>query len=355
MGSVFIWAVAWCGISFAHPLDLGLARASIDGGRVTAEMRLHEQMAGSILGLSGDKLTELVLGSRAAELRDPCLGRILSDQGDCPWGNAIAARDGNSIVVKAEASCPASASSLKWKFLIVDHRAAAEGFRVLATVNASGEERVFSAEKGSDTIEFGARALGFFHFLSMGIAHIGAAPSEWHGPEGWHFPDGIDHILFVLAIVLTGGGLMRLAGTITGFTLGHSITLALASFRLVSPPSRLIESLIALSIAIVALEALLGTGGRHRWKVAAFFGLVHGFGFANALTELNLRGWPMVRALVGYNFGVEVGQLVIIACTFPLLALLARSARWGRVTTQTASTGIFLAGSYWFVRRAFGF
>ena len=127
----------------------------------------------------------------------------------------------------------------------------------------------------------------------MGIAHIGATPEEWWGPEGFHLPEGIDHILFLLALILAGGTLGQMVKTATGFTVGHSITLAAGSLGLVAFPQRVVESAIALSIAYVAAETFFIKTPRDRWKMAAAFGLIHGLGFASALGELNLeRYWP---------------------------------------------------------------
>src|SRR5690606_36578708 len=104
----------------------------------------------------------------------------------------------------------------------------------------------------------------------------------------WKLADGIDHILLLLALMLAGGTLLQLVGIATGFTLGHSITLALSGLGLVRPPASVIEPVIALSIALVAAQAFAGRRehDHRRWLIAAGFGLVHGFGFAGALHEL---------------------------------------------------------------------
>src|SRR5262249_12292133 len=134
-------------------------------------------------------------------------------------------------------------------------------------------------------LEADAPEIRFRDFVWTGIEHIGAAPSEWRGPK---LPDGIDHILFVLALLLAGGSLAQLAATASGCTIGHSITLALATLDIVRPPASVIEPLIALTIAITAAEVFRPRPARHRWKIATGFGLIHGFGFAGALRQLDL-------------------------------------------------------------------
>src|SRR5439155_904659 len=110
-------------------------------------------------------------------------------------------------------------------------------------------ERVGSADRDHPSLSFSLQATtpDFFKFVTMGLQHIGATSGEWLSEKGLHFPDGIDHILFVIALILGGGGFINILKTVTGFTIGHSLTLALATLHLVHVPSRLVESSIALS------------------------------------------------------------------------------------------------------------
>ena len=142
-----------------------------------------------------------------------------------------------------------------------------------------------------------------------------------------HILLGIDHLLFVAALMLLVSGWRPLIGTITAFTLAHSITLAGATLGFLSAPSGLIEALIALSIVFVAAEALHRMRGqeslttRRPWLIAFAFGLLHGFGFAGALTEVGLPGEAIPTALLFFNIGVELGQLVFVA----VLLILAKT------------------------------
>lgn len=189
----------------------------------------------------------------------------------------------------------------------------------------------------------------FINFIMMGVEHIGVTPEQWHNK----LPEGIDHILFVLALILLGGGLKSTVKIVSGFTLGHSISLILAGFNLISIPGYVIEPMIALSIVYVSLEALIIKKSSHRWIVATIFGIVHGFGFATALRDLHLTSAKLISALIGFNLGVEFGQVVIILLTLPLLNLLAIRPIAYNYTSKLASVMIAIIGSYWFVIRVF--
>jgi hypothetical protein len=137
------------------------------------------------------------------------------------------------------------------------------------------------------------------------------------------------------------------------FTLAHSITLSLAVLGLVSAPGAVVEPLIALSIIWVAVENMLGQ--RRLWRrftVTFVFGLVHGLGFADALSPLALAGWSLVRALAGFNLGVEFGQAIAIGLVLPVLLAIGRLAR-GVAVHRYASIAVAMAGAYWLVERVY--
>jgi hydrogenase/urease accessory protein HupE len=145
-----------------------------------------------------------------------------------------------------------------------------------------------------------------------------------------HILLGIDHLLFVLALLLITHGGWKLVKTVTAFTVAHSITLALAALGLVHVPQAPVEAVIALSIVFVAAEILRAREGRPGiatrapWVVAFVFGLLHGFGFAGALTEIGLPQGQIPLALLFFNVGVEFGQLLFIAVALSLIVLIRR-------------------------------
>jgi len=148
-----------------------------------------------------------------------------------------------------------------------------------------------------------------------------------------HILGGIDHLLFVLALLILVKGTRRLIATITAFTLAHSLTLAGATLGFVHVPGRPVEAAIALSIVFVASEIIHSREGRagltekFPWIVAFTFGLLHGFGFASALNEVGLPQSAIPVALLFFNVGVEVGQLLFIAAVFTVIALVRLAAR----------------------------
>jgi HupE / UreJ protein len=155
---------------------------------------------------------------------------------------------------------------------------------------------------------------------------------------------GFDHILFIIALILPGGSLISIAAMVTAFTLAHSLTLALSALNIVTPPAAIVEPVIALSIAYVAFEnvALKGAPSR-RWAVSFVFGLVHGFGFAGALAQVGLPTAGLVSALLGFNLGVEAGQLLVVALLLPLILWLQRFP-WEPRLAKLSSSAILAAG-----------
>jgi len=172
---------------------------------------------------------------------------------------------------------------------------------------------------------------------------IAAAPSGWQVAGSYlvlgveHILGGVDHLLFVLALVLLVRGWKRLVGTITAFTVAHSITLAAATLGFVSVPGPPVEACIALSIAFVASEIVRARQGNPGmaehwpWLVAFTFGLLHGFGFAGALREVGLPQTAIPLALAFFNIGVELGQLAFIACVLAVIVLGRKLARRMRI------------------------
>lgn len=166
-----------------------------------------------------------------------------------------------------------------------------------------------------------------------------------------HILGGWDHLLFLLALILRGGGLWSLVKILTAFTVAHSTTLALAGLDIVRLPERLVESVIALSIAYVATENLISKNAlSHRWIVSFLFGLVHGFGFSNVLRELGLPTEGLVWSLLMFNLGVETGQLLVVMLVVPLLLWLRRY-RWEPRAVASLSALVLVVGLAVFAER----
>ncbi len=192
----------------------------------------------------------------------------------------------------------------------------------------------------------------------------------WQGV--WHIWIGFDHILFLLALLLPavllrrrwgrGSGVhgvsrfkdasLSVLAVVTAFTLAHSITLSLAALQIISLPSRLVESAIAASVVFAAANNLVPMV-QGRWLMAFFFGLIHGFGFASVLTELGLPTGALAVSLVGFNLGVELGQLAIVAVFLPLAFVLRHTPFYQRGVLLGGSWAALLVALAWFVERAF--
>ena len=176
-----------------------------------------------------------------------------------------------------------------------------------------------------------------------------------------HILIGPDHILFLIGLLLLGGTLARLAMIVTSFTIGHSITLSLAALDVLSPPARIIEPLIALTIVVVGADNLLvirNAGDKKATDIRAWlaiaFGLIHGFGFAYVLKEFGLPKAALGWSLFAFNLGVEIGQLIIVAFAAGALGFIRRhSESASRRVAIAGSIAVIAAGSYWFVQRVF--
>ena len=184
----------------------------------------------------------------------------------------------------------------------------------------------------------------------------------------WHIWTGFDHILFLLSLLLPAvlvrhhdrwqagasfrASFIDVAKVVTAFTLAHSITLSLAALSIIQLPSRLVESCIALSVVLAALNNIWPLVHGRRWAVAFGFGLIHGFGFASVLADLGLPRDALLLALVGFNVGVELGQLAIISVFLPVAYGLRATKAYRRVIFVGGSAAIALVAGVWLAERA---
>lgn len=221
----------------------------------------------------------------------------------------------------------------------------------------SGTETVVLSPEQSQQILNATPASGWQQFMSY-----------WQ--EGvWHIWIGFDHILFLLALLLPAvlwwenghwrpstalrAVLIDTAAIVTAFTLAHSLTLTLAVLGVVDLPSQLVESTIALTVVLAALNNLFPVVTSRRWLLAFVLGLIHGFGFASVLRDLGLPNNTLALALAGFNLGVETGQLVIVAIVLPLAFALRQSWLYRRLALPVGSALVALIALIWCVERGF--
>jgi hypothetical protein len=145
--------------------------------------------------------------------------------------------------------------------------------------------------------------------------------------------------------------LIDVTKVVTAFTLAHSLTLTLGTLRLVYLPTRIVESAIALTVLLGALNILLPVVRERRWLVAFVFGLVHGLGFASVLVDLGLTGWNLLLALLGFNGGVEIGQLAIVIVVIPLMYAARRTNAYRRFLLPVGAVTVACVAAYWIFMR----
>jgi hypothetical protein len=244
------------------------------------------------------------------------------------------------IVMQMALSCGRSSGTLwirdDWPEVLGAH------FQTVMTVSVVGRtagQFVFLDDRREATMPMNANGdVGWLSFIAMGAEHI---------------LGGLDHLLFLVALLALSRSLWTTVTIVTGFTVAHSITLSLAVLGVVDVPSRIVEPLIAASIVWVALENVLAPAGiGRRWLVAALFGLVHGLGFAGGLLELGMPRDALVRALIGFNVGVEFGQILFVAVVLPAIVWASRPGRLPRLP-QALSIAVAAIGTMWFLERVF--
>jgi hypothetical protein len=183
------------------------------------------------------------------------------------------------------------------------------------------------------------RSSSLIGFVRLGIEHI---------------LTGYDHLVFLLGLVVVGLGTKRTILVASAFTLAHSLTLAASTLGAWTPPSSIVEPAIALSIAYVGIENLVSKSHERRAWLAFGFGLIHGFGFASVLSDTEFRGTELALALAGFNAGVELGQLLVLALLLPLIALASARPAFARYGMRAVSAGVAAMGALWFVVRVSG-
>jgi hydrogenase/urease accessory protein HupE len=257
----------------------------------------------------------------------------------------LAWQEGGTWVERWTARCPGGLSG---------HRVAIRGLsstvidalaRVERLDGTTQVQRLTPAQPGFEVTASESRGEVARTYTVLGIEHILL---------------GIDHLLFVLALLMLVPNLRTLLWTVTSFTLAHSLTLAAATLGWVHVPQAPVEAVIALSILFVAVEIVHWRQGRPGitrqapWLVAFVFGLLHGFGFAGALSDIGLPEHAIPLALLFFNLGVEAGQLLFIAVVFVAWALLGR-IRWPQWAWRVPVYGIGALAAFWSIERIAGF
>ena len=267
--------------------------------------------------------------------------------------------DGAYTVLRFSAACPGKINALGVSYRLFAELDPQHKGLLKLVADGTTSTAIFSPDKASQTLSLrsASKWTQFADYVKEGI---------------WHIWIGFDHILFLLSLLLPAVLLYKASEqaqpqteaqafkvafidvlkVVTAFTLAHSITLTLASLQVVSLPSRWVESAIAASVVIAALNNIFPLFRGRRPHAAFAFGLLHGFGFATVLADLGLPQGALVLSLAGFNVGVEIGQLAIVAVFLPL-AFLARRTWFYRQLMTTGSALIALVAAVWLCERAF--
>lgn len=304
------------------------------------------------------------LSAARAKIESLVLSRLAlsTDNGNCQLAPTdLGIRhydDGTYATLLMTARCPAG-ERLRVDYRVLmgrdpQHRAIVtirRGTQVVTGIATADEPRVGASIGGA---ELGG-GNPFLDFLREGIHHILI---------------GFDHIAFLVSLLLPAAllrvkgrwqpapgfrvGFVHILGIATAFTVAHSITLSLAALGWVTPAARWVESAIALSVLLAALNNVWPVVVRRLWLVGFGFGLIHGFGFAGVLAELGLPTHARVLALFGFNIGVEIGQIMVICVLLPVLFAVRRQRWYPRIVMPAASLAIAVLAGYWLWQRLAG-
>ncbi len=295
----------------------------IEAGRETVQRRVRVRFDGQKV-LPRVTFPEYGAAWRAAPEEDTVLGTTARLEGRMPDGAATF-------------TFGASRSFQIVQLTILDERSGG-GWKY--TLGPGEDSPPFTIGEPRDGAAVEPRGDIFGRYLVFGFEHI--------------LPKGLDHILFVLGLFLLSPKARPLLWQVTAFTIAHSVTLGLAMRGVVTLPSSVVEPLIALSIAYVAVENIF-TRDLKPWRPAIVFafGLLHGLGFADVLKDLGMPADRFPAALIGFNLGVEAGQLAVVTLAFLAVGWFRRDQRYRNVVVRPLSGAIALVGLYWAVERAF--
>ena len=358
------------GAVHAHkPSDSYLTlKAAAGSGEVAARWDIALRDLDYVLQLDRDNNGELTWGEvrqREADIVRLATQNLQLSSGDqtCAWSSGAAMQltrhsDGTYAVLTLVARCPKLEAGLKARYsLFFDVDPSHRGLvQWIAPGGDAAQALIFGTESAQQS-------------LAMKPAGAWQTLRQYLVDGVWHIWIGYDHILFLLALLLPAvlvrrerqwqgaprfsGALVEVVKVVTAFTLAHSITLSLAALQVITLPSRLVESAIAASVVIAALNNLRGTVHGRRWMMAFAFGLLHGFGFASVLADLGLPQGALVLALVGFNVGVELGQLAIVALFLPLAFALRRTRFYQVGVLKIGSLIVAALATWWLVQRLF--
>lgn len=355
VGLLVLGSVVFPGVAHAHQAGLSRGEYRLDGAMFTAEI-IFARADAALLTRGLDEDGDGTISALELQRSRAALGRALTPKLGVRAGQDVCMGDvddaslveEDGLSVRLVYLCPIPPASVRLRFDVLDalsfghrHIARAESGELVVEQVFFGTQREWELHPApaSKTAVKPVASQNFGAFFVLGIEHILL---------------GYDHIVFLLGLVLVGGRWRALLLVVTAFTLAHSITLGLAVLGVWAPSPRIVEPLIALSVAYVGVENQFVKDAEKRWRITFPFGLIHGFGFAGALGEIQVPKADVPKALLGFNLGVEAGQVAILALVLPLI-MHARKREWfEKRGVRLASWAIAAVGLVWFVARIVG-
>lgn len=340
------------GSASAHDADILYAqlwRPEAGGPEVRERLTLTADTLAQLIPADADgdgALTQADLDARAPALAVGIWDAIPLSAGGQPCTRTGTSARVRESFVELGASFLCAPGELRQRFSLLS--LLPSNYKVVLGSSIQGEHGQRFADATQPTlVVFGPghpereRASGLLDWVGLGLVHIFG---------------GIDHLAFLLALLLVGGSFRRVLLLVTAFTVAHSLTLGVTALGIIildDARTRWVEAAIAVSIIWVALENLLLREHRHRALLTFLFGLVHGFGFASVLGSYGL-GDSVVTGLFGFNLGVELGQAAVVALLLPLVRLVRRRPVLHLKSVRALSLLILAAGGYWLIERAWG-
>jgi hydrogenase/urease accessory protein HupE len=350
----------------AHAIGLSTGEYTAKGETVTVKLAFARGEVASVLpNLDENRdghITAFEVESAKKDLETKVLTKVHVTSGGAACapvllGAALTEADG--LAIDGRFDCASATKPFEVDLPLLDDLS--HGHRHVArAVGATTHDEVLYKGHSSFTILPGADASPASNAVA-GSTSNGKAAEPSHASSAWaffkmgieHILTGYDHLVFLLGLILLRARLKQLLAVITAFTIAHSITLAIAALGVFTPSPKFVEPAIALSIAYVGIENFFVKDASKRWRITFPFGLIHGFGFAGALTEINLPKAQIPTALVSFNLGVEAGQLFAMSLVLPMVMLIRQKDWFEPRGVQVISGAVALAGGVWFVIRVF--
>ncbi len=353
-----------CVAAQAHIASNGFLAVHVDGRMVSGSYELAVRDVELAIGVDANRDGRVTWGElRSAQpqlLRYMAQHLVLAAQGkDCELAfQSIELNDrvdGNYVWLPFTAHCPSGIDQLTIRYSVMD--GVDPSHRGLLTLSAGTAVQTAVLDGKSSQAAFAVFApsawRAFTEYVRAGV---------------WHILSGIDHLLFLLSLLLPAvlfrregrwepvaqarPALINILKVVTAFTLAHSITLTLAALDVVRLPSRLTESVIAASIIVAALNNIFPLVTDSRARIAFAFGLLHGFGFASVLTDMGLPHGARVISLLAFNLGIEIGQLAVVLTVMPILYGIRAGVFYRRGVMPWGSAVIAVIATVWLVQRA---